>query len=133
MFYALAFLCAVLSGLGVGSAGILVVLLSVMRGTEHISAQGINLVFFIISSFAALLINLRKRFFYPKIIITMGLFGIIGSILGAKLALTVNPNLIRKIFGGMLVGAGVFSLILLGSDFVKNHKKRKYFKKHFTK
>jgi uncharacterized membrane protein YfcA len=63
----------------------------------------------------------------------MGLFGIIGSILGAKVALSVNPNIIRKIFGGMLVGAGVFSLVLLGLDFVKNHRKRKNLKKDFTK
>ena len=129
MFYFLSFLCAVLSGLGVGSAGILVVLLGVMCGTEHISAQGINLVFFIISSLAALIVNIKKRYFYPKIIIIMGLFGIIGSILGAKLALSVNPDIIRKIFGGMLIIAGLLSLLTLVSDIIK----RKYFKKDFTK
>lgn len=118
-----------LSGLGVGSAGILVVLLGVMCGTEHIPAQGINLVFFIISSLAALIVNIKKRYFYPKIIIFMGLFGIIGSVLGAKLALSVNPDIIRKIFGGMLIIAGLLSLLTLVSDIIK----RKYFKKDFTK
>ena len=132
LFYFLATLCAVLSGMGVGSAGILVVLLSIMQDTEHMSAQGINLVFFMVSSVSALAINIKKRCFYPKIFLIMGIGGLVGSLLGAFLALNTDPLLVRKIFGGMLIFTGLFCLSTLVSDFIKKHCKGKYLKKHFT-
>ena len=48
-----AFLIAILSGMGVGSAGLLVVYLTMVLGAPQLTAQGINLLFFLPSALIA--------------------------------------------------------------------------------
>ena len=52
---------ALLSGLGVGSGGLLVVFLTEYRAVGQLFAQGVNLIFFIFSSGASTAVNLRAR------------------------------------------------------------------------
>ena len=49
---------AILSGLGVGSAGLLVVFLTAVLQVPQLTAQGMNLVFFLFSSGSALTVHL---------------------------------------------------------------------------
>ena len=46
------FAIALLSGLGVGSGGLLVIYLTLYAGTPQLQAQGVNLVFFLFSILA---------------------------------------------------------------------------------
>ena len=45
-----AFFASALAAMGVGGGGLLVIYLTLVRATEQISAQGINLFFFLFSS-----------------------------------------------------------------------------------
>ena len=56
-----ALIIAVLSGMGVGSGGLLVLYLTMVRDTPHLTAQGLNLLFFIFASGASLCIHLTRR------------------------------------------------------------------------
>ena len=100
---------AVLTGLGMGSGGVLVIYLTLVSGIEQRIAQGINLLFFLFAGGAALCIHTARRKLYPSVILPMVLFGIVGALLGSMLAHSLPPALLRRIFGGMLVISGILS------------------------
>ena len=104
------FIIATLSGLGVGSGGLLVIYLTLIERTPQLAAQGINLMFFLFSSAASLLIHMKKRRLFGGVILIMSAAGLVGSFLGSSLAAVLSAALLRRLFGGMLIVSG--SLIL---------------------
>lgn len=111
---------AILSGMGVGGGGLLVIYLTIFENTPQIIAQGTNLIFFIAAGLASTIYNAKKekivwRHTIP-ISISSVLFAIITSILTSK----ISPEILGKMFGVMLVLSGSASLI---SRFVKNKQK----------
>ena len=102
---------ALLSGLGVGSGGLLVVFLTEYRGVGQLFAQGVNLIFFIFSSGAATALNLRARKICYGAVLLMSIGGTIGAITGALIASVLNPDLLRIGFGLMLLIGGIPSFI----------------------
>ena len=100
-----------LSGLGVGSGGLLVVFLTEYRGVGQLFAQGVNLIFFIFSSGAATAVNLRARKICYGAVLLMSIGGTIGAITGALIASVLNPDLLRIGFGLMLLIGGIPSFI----------------------
>lgn len=102
---------ALLSGLGVGSGGLLVVFLTEYRSVGQLFAQGVNLIFFIFSSGAATAVNLRKRNICYGAVILMSMGGTIGAIVGALVASVLDPDLLRIGFGLMLLLGGIPSFI----------------------
>jgi len=102
---------ALLSGLGVGSGGLLVVFLTEYRGVGQLFAQGVNLIFFIFSSGAATAVNLRKRKICYGAVLLMSIGGTIGAITGAIIASALAPDLLRIGFGLMLLIGGIPALI----------------------
>jgi len=101
---------ALLSGMGVGSAGLLVVWLTLTSDISQIGAQALNLYFFIFSSSASLLVHLRKRKIFWSAIGFMITVGVAGAIAGSLLSAAVDPTLLRRLFGGMLIFCGSVSL-----------------------
>ena len=102
---------ALLSGLGVGSGGLLVVFLTEYRGVGQLFAQGINLLFFIFSSAAATAVNLRKRRIAYGTVLLMSLGGAVGAIVGAFAASLIDPAYLRIGFGIMLLVGGIPTLL----------------------
>ena len=104
------FVIAALSGMGVGGGGLFVVFLALFTDIPQITAQGINLLFFIFSSGSAVCIHLTKRQILGTAVLTMAAFGVIGAILGSLLSSVINELILRKLFGIMLIISGIFSL-----------------------
>ena len=102
---------ALLSGLGVGSGGLLVVFLTEYRAVGQLFAQGVNLIFFIFSSGASTAVNLRARNICYGAVTVMSVGGTVGAIVGALVASMLNPDLLRIGFGVMLLVGGVPSFI----------------------
>ena len=102
---------ALLSGLGVGSGGLLVVFLTEYRAVGQLFAQGVNLIFFIFSSGASAAVNLRARNICYGAVTVMSVGGTVGAIVGALVASMLNPDLLRIGFGVMLLVGGVPSFI----------------------
>ena len=102
---------ALLSGLGVGSGGLLVVFLTEYRDVGQLFAQGVNLIFFIFSSGASTAVNLRARNICYGAVTVMSLGGTVGAIVGALVASVLAPDLLRIGFGVMLLIGGVPSFI----------------------
>lgn len=104
------FIIAVLSGLGVGSGGLFVIWLTLAEGTEQIAAQGLNLLFFLFSAGASLIFHVARRKILWNAVLFLTLLGIAGSLFGSYLVGFIPSAIMKKLFGGMLVISGLFSL-----------------------
>ena len=104
------FLVATLTGLGVGGGGLFVIYLALMTDTPQLLAQGMNLLFFLFSSSASLVVHVTQRTLYPTLILMLTVTGLGGSLLGSFLAERVSAHLLRRAFGMMLVITGIFAL-----------------------
>lgn len=101
---------AVLSGLGVGSAGLFVVYLTMVEHLPQLTAQGINLVFFLFSSGSALLVHmLRTPLLYGCILLLL-IGGVPGCLFGTAVAHAISEELLRRLFGFLLIASGALGL-----------------------
>ena len=114
------FLIAALSGMGVGSGGLLVVFLTLFADVPQISAQGVNLVFFLFSSGASMLYHVGRRQLPLLAIVLVSAAGLLGAIPGTYAALLLPEKLVRRLFSGMLVLSGTVSLFKRKKDTEKN-------------
>lgn len=114
------FLISALMGMGIGGGGLYIIYLTELLNMDSTSARGTNLVFFIISALASLLIHLKKRHFYVMQVIVMVIFGILGSYIFSHLSNVVDPDIPKKVLGGVLIlGGGVSIFSSLKSFFKK--------------
>ncbi|MBQ8357312.1 MAG: sulfite exporter TauE/SafE family protein [Clostridia bacterium] len=102
---------AVLSGLGVGSAGLLVVFLTAVEKMPQLAAQGLNLVFFLFSSGAALVVHMLRTPLLFGCILLLLVGGIPGSFLGTAVAHAISEELLRRLFGFLLIASGAMGLL----------------------
>ena len=86
-----------LAGLGVGGGSLLMLWLTVVIGMEHGQARGINLLFFLPAA------GIRR--ILPGII-----GGCAAALLGSYLGFRMELELLRKIFGGLLLVTGLREL-----------------------
>ena len=104
------FLIALLSGLGIGSGGLLIIYLTLYAQMPQLRAQGINLVFFLFSAGASMLAHLSHRKLIAPLCILLIVAGLPGAMLGASLASILPAALLRRLFGAFLITAGVLTL-----------------------
>lgn len=99
-----------LSSMGMGGGGIMIIYLSLFTSISQLKAQGINVIFFIpIASVAVIIYSLKKLIVW-KIALPFALFGIISSYLGTYLATVIDGKILSKIFGLLLLAMGVKEL-----------------------
>lgn len=107
----ISFLSAVLAGMGVGSAGFLVVYLTRLTSMPQLEAQLINIIFFISSAAAAIFVNLYKGRLRLRVILLCALPGCIGALCGAVFAHSVDGGSLGKAFGVLLTVCGLLTLL----------------------
>jgi len=100
-------LIGILSGMGSGLLGIgggiiRIPLLIFFGGIGNLAAQGVSLITAIPSSVAAVIPKLRDREFIKRGII-IGIFGIIGSIIGSSIAFALPQKTLNYAFATFLV------------------------------
>ena len=105
-------LISVLMGMGIGGGGLFVIYLTLCLNFEQIVAQGTNLVFFIISATASLIIHLRTRKIRLLQLGALISFGALGCIIFSRLANVIDPKIPRIVLGILLIGSGVYTLII---------------------
>ena len=107
---AIAFVIALISGLGIGGGGLFTVYLSLFTDLPQLTVQGINLLFFLFSSGASVTVQLfRKRVLFYAVGI-MIVTGLVGASVGTLIATALPESWLRRIFGMMLVACGIVSL-----------------------
>ena len=111
LLLAVSFLVAVLSGLGVGSAGLLVVYLVFVEQLPQLVAQGLNLLFFLFSSGAALTVHLLRTPLPYGYLLFLLMGGLPCALLGAHFATLLPALLLRRLFGFFLIICGLLGLL----------------------
>ena len=101
---------AIISGMGLGGGGLLVIYLTLFEGTDQIIAQWANLSFFIITALASTVMNARAKRIRWRTTLLLSAAGIAASLLGTIAASALDSALLGRIFGSMLVIGGAISL-----------------------
>lgn len=106
------FFSGLLGSMGFGGGGILILYLTLVLNLEQVSAQGINLIFFIPCAIMGLILHARHGLINIKRILPYLLSAIPGVILGLYLTNIISSAWLGKIFGIVLVILGVRALII---------------------
>lgn len=105
-----AFIISALAATGVGGGGFFVIYLTLIKNIPQIAAQGINLLFFLCGCVPGIAVHMIKRKINFGVVLLISIFGILGTFLGALLLNILDPTVIRKAFGAMLIITGAISL-----------------------
>ncbi len=123
------FFSAILAAMGVGGGGLLVVYLTVFKNVSQLTAQGINLIYFLPSASISVFSRRKKLFSDWKTVLVMCLTGTAASVAASLFVGHISAKILKVIFGALLVFAGVyqFAKSLKKSDAKesKEEKKRK--------
>lgn len=111
-------IAGIVTGLGMGGGTVLILLLSLFMGLEQHIAQATNLVFFIPTSLAAIIMNLKQKNVDLKLAITISFFGIIGAVIGAIISNNISSDNLRKYFA-------IFILIIAFHEVYELYKEYK--------
>ena len=113
----------VLGAMGLGGGAILIIYLTLFTNEEQLSAQGINLLFFVpIALLATIIYSVKKKIKW-RITITMSMWGILGAVLGIMSTKYLAGNLTAKLFGGLLVFMGILEMFKRNNKNVAQNKK----------
>ncbi len=93
----------IVSGMGMGGGTILIFLLTFVCNIEQHIAQATNLIFFVPTSIIAIIVNIKNKNIDIKLGIYTAIFGILGAIIGANIAIYTDVNKLRKLFGVFLI------------------------------
>lgn len=97
----------VVSGMGIGGGAILIPVLTVFLSIGQQAAQCANLVYFIPTAIAALVIHIKNKSVDFKAAWPIIGFGIVGAISGSWIAVYMPADILRKIFAVFLFAMGI--------------------------
>ena len=112
----------IVTGLGMGGGTVLILLLSLFMGLEQHIAKATNLVFFIPTSIAAILTNLKQKNVDLKLAINISSFGIIGAIIGSIISNSISSENLKKYFAIFILIIALHEIYELYKEY-KNKKK----------
>ncbi len=101
----------VITGFGIGGGTLLILWLTMVRKTDQLAAQGINLIYFLPSAVCALVSHIRNRRVLLRAVIFCTVAGVPATIFAALFAAEIDTSLLRRIFGGFLIIVGVSELL----------------------
>lgn len=122
----ISFLAAILAGMGVGSGGIMVAWLTLVRSLPQLDAQLLNLIFFAASSIAAFFVNLHKKRLRLRMILPMALTGSVFAVGAAFIARNTDPVMLGRAFGLLMILLGGVSAFFALRSSRKEKNKKKY-------
>ena len=104
------FIAGIISGMGIGGGAILIPALTLVFGMTQQNAQMVNLLYFIPTALLAVRVhkksgNIEKRGLLPLI-----LWGLLGALPGALIAVKIDANYLRKGFAVFLLIAGLYEM-----------------------
>ena len=104
----------ILSGMGIGSAGLFVLYLTLVLRMDQVTAQGLNLVFFLASAGGSVLLSHKRSDIPARVVVLLVISALPGAALGTYLTGVLNRALIRRLFGCMLTVTGGMALVGAG-------------------
>lgn len=102
--------CGVISGFGIGGGSLLMIYMTAFAGLAQTQAQGINLLYFLPTAAASLIVHAKNRFVAWRTVIPAAIAGAICSAAAGLLASTLGDTVLKKLFGGFLLIVGAIEL-----------------------
>ncbi|MCI8604615.1 MAG: sulfite exporter TauE/SafE family protein [Ruminiclostridium sp.] len=94
------------ASMGFGGGFVLIIYLTVFLNIDQITAQGVNLLFFLPVALVSIIIHQKNRLIKWKLLLKLIPGGILGILLGTLVASAINVDFLQKIFAGLLVLVG---------------------------
>jgi len=117
-----AFFSGTAAALGIGGGGILLLYLALALQLEQLTAQGINLLFFLPCAVVSICAYTKKHLICWCAALPIALGGLLGVLLGSRLASAVSPGILSHCFGGFLILLGLRELFSFkGTDLLKSN------------
>lgn len=108
----------IVSAMGMGGGTILILCLTVFLGFPQHVAQASNLVFFIPTSFVAIILNWKQKLIDKKLAILIIPPGIVGAVIGARFANNTADSNLRKYFGIFLLFITIYELYSYAKKYI---------------
>ncbi len=108
----------VITGFGIGGGTLLILYLTMFKGTPQLNAQGINLIYFLPTAGSALVSHIKSGRIKLRPVLFAAIPGTAAAIIAAIFATKLDMTLLRRIFGGFLIIVGISEL------FCKKEEKR---------
>jgi len=102
---------------------VLIIYLTLFTDTKQLTAQGINLLFFIPIAITAVTVYAIKKQIRWKKVLFIALFGTVGTFLGLMLADKLGGDFTAKLFGGFLIIIGIREIFRRKTKTVAQKKK----------
>lgn len=118
-------LSGIAASMGFGGGFVLIIYLTVFADTNQITAQGVNLLFFLPVALVSLIIHQKNRLISWKTLLRLLPGGILGILLGAFIAAHIDVGFLQKLFGGLLIFVGCRELFHKNTDSGGEKKERK--------
>ncbi len=113
----------IIGAMGMGGGAVLIIYLTLFTDTKQLTAQGINLLFFIPIAITAVTVYAIKKQIRWKKVLFIALFGTVGTFLGLMLADKLGGDFTAKLFGGFLVIIGIREIFRRKTKTVAQKKK----------
>ena len=107
MLIIIGLLSGVLGGMGVGGGTLLIPALTIFFQTQQQQAQKINLLYFIPTAVVALVIHIKDGNVEKKAVGWLAVCGAATAVFGALLAVRMDADVLRRVFGFFLLVMGV--------------------------
>ena len=104
---AIGFFSGIISGMGIGGGTILIPALLFFTDITQQQAQGVNLIYFVPTAITALITHQKKGNLDWKTARPLAVLGLAGAAAGAFLAVSLESEILRRIFGGFLFLMGL--------------------------
>ena len=93
-----------------GGGTILILLLSLFMNLDQHIAQATNLVFFIPTAIAAIIVGIKNKNILWKQAIPIVISGVIGAGISANISSHMEVEILRKLFGAFLLGIAIYEI-----------------------
>lgn len=103
-------LAGIVSGMGIGGGAILIPVILWVTDVTQQQAQGVNLLYFLPTAAVALVTHVKNGNVETPVAKSLIWTGLLGAAAGALLALWLEGELLRKLFGGFLFAVGLAEL-----------------------
>lgn len=114
----------IIGSMGLGGGAVLIIYLTLFTDTEQLTAQGINLLFFIPTAILAVIIYAKQKKIEWKITLKIAAFGLLGTAAGLSLTSFLGGDWTAKIFGALLVVLGISEIFIKKGKIVAERDKK---------
>ena len=109
-------LAGIAASMGFGGGFILIIYMTAFAGADQVTAQGVNLLFFLSIAPVSLIIHQKNRLIEWRTLLYLVPAGFLGILAGTWIVSHVNVDMLQKLFASLLIFVGVKEIFHKNSE-----------------